>query len=210
MKALANMLGILDVKQAPGRLKTDELVPVISTDGGWAGYELITATGFGAFGVGEADITGVITGEPNNPGDPVLLENNAGSEVALLGLLLRVNFNAVAAAANAGKYLNCDIYMNLGGTFFSNPGNFRRMYQVSVANPVFAIGLGTYQDPASGGAGYTQILPLPFWVPAGVSLQASIYFDDGSTFLGGGGSAGWTYNAIGIKTPKGVKPPSIP
>lgn len=210
MKGLANMLGIIDVKQAPGVLKTDELVPVIAADAGWAGYEIVTMSGFGAFSAGEADITATLAGPPNNPGDPSLLADNAGSELMVLGFMLQVNFNAVAAAAQAGKYLNCDIYLNQNSSsFFSSPGWFRRMYQVSVANPLFAVGINTYQDPsaATGGAGYTRLWNGPFWIPAGMECQVSIYFDDGSSFLSGGGSAGWSMQAVGVKTPKGVKPP---
>lgn len=204
MKGLANMLGIIDVKQAPGLLKTDELVPVIAADAGWAGYEPLFLTQFGNFNVSESVIEIYFTGDPG-----ALLPDNAGDEVIILGWNIRVNFNAVAAAAQAGKYLNCDIYYYPPNNFMTI-GNFRRIYQVSVADPVLAVGPETFVSPASGGAGSMTFMRTPFWIPAGVGASASIYFDDGSSFLSGGGSAGWSFEAYGVKVPKGVKPPSVP
>lgn len=211
MKALANQLGIIDVKQAPGLLKTDELTPVIAADAGWASYEVIRATGFGNFGVGEADITLTLTGPPNNPGDPVLLENNAGDEVLIYGFTVRTNWNAVAAAALAGKYMNTYVTFSPdnGNTYYA-PFNLRRLWQISVADPVFTVGPNMYFSPASGGGGAVRLIDVPFWIPAGMWCQVSVYFDDGSTFVSGGGTAAWAVEALGIKVPRGVKPPCVP
>lgn len=209
MKALADMLGILSIKQAPSMLKTDELVPVIAADAGWSNYELVSTQGFGSFAAGEADLTLVLTGSPNNPGDPVLVEFNEGLEVLVLGFGIRIGFNAVAASAQAGKYLNFDIYM-AHGTNTITPVSLRRLWQVSVADPVFLAQKDNYYSPASGGGGAVKAWDAPMWIPAGIASLISVYFDDGSAFLGGGGSVGWQVEAIGIKVPKGIKPPSIP
>jgi len=216
MKALANMLGILSVKQAPSVLKTDELIPVIAADAGWAAYEPfscffageVTAVFGGGSPTSLADFYLAIPDNGLPPGYPFFAENNAGYETVILGYSFGLNWNAAAAAADAGRYINSSVVVEQG-TNFPTIGSLRRSWQVSVADPGVFFG-SSCNSPGALGVTPIQQLVAPIWVPAGTGLIIQIFPDDGAPFANGGAnSIGFTCRAFGVQRSQGVKTPFL-
>lgn len=110
LMSLGRVLGIEDVKQAPQRLKTDELVPVVSLDPGQAGAgqaQLIASlplvglsiVGWQAIGFPDTlSSPGIVGGNP-------FYRNNQDEEIVILGYRVQVQFPAPPAPPPGTSWL---------------------------------------------------------------------------------------------------------
>lgn len=216
MRALGKVLGVNDVKQAPARLKTDELIPVVGLDPGMAGYEPWQTFGIGRSLAGISQAGWVIVG--NAPGSVIFTADkqadNGESEFAIMGLRVVITYPDAAAILDEGQtpvvsyfrqatpqaqaveesYLELGVIELVGG-----PAYYIHSIPMYLKKQAYQLG-----DPGPSQLPVLNIRPI--WVPAGSVFGLGIAKTSGAVF-----PAGVTADvqAWGVKCPRGFRPPGI-
>ena len=225
MQSLGRVLGIIDPRVAPNRLKTDELVPVISIDPGMAGGGHVQLVGQ----VSLAGLTGwtwQIIGSPDigsTPGLPpqAFLPANGDLEAVILGIRAEVRFTGVVppAVGERGRMLRI-------GEFRQAAGNLVSAVRASVFNSAHTIDNTQWQyiwsypmwqaqqyagnDPP-GPYPWGQMAASPIYVPAGskYGLECQYWLSDLSNLAAFPAGTLLTVEAFISTAPKGMRPPGI-
>lgn len=224
LMSLGRVLGIEDVKQAPQRLKTDELVPVISLDPGQAGGAQVQLTGtlplnglsvFGWQAIGNPDTlsTAGITG-----GNP-FFRLNQDVESVILGLRVQVQFPPPPAVAPLGGWLRITELRQAEG----NPVSMVRLstfaealYQDGIrwdfffSYPMWKATSMIGNDPARP-LSETVMAASPIYVPAGSrwGLEVQYWTNDLTALLGFPAGAQANFEAFIVTSPRGMRPPGM-
>jgi hypothetical protein len=221
MSRLGAVLGVNDVKSAPARLKTDELVPVISVDPGWADYRQVQLIGQTAvagtavwtwMGIG-ADISSSSAGVPANSVYP----SNAGEEIAILGMSVEVAYSGVGlpagnilrlremrrAASSAASVITASRFHHFGVV--------RQDTQYFWSYPMWGYGEWVGNDPESLSVPPVLMAASPIWVPAGswYGLEVHHLNATGDVLAAWPANTFINLNIMFATCPKGFRPPGL-
>lgn len=216
MRALGKVLGIEDVKQAPARLKTDELVPVVGLDPGMAGYQTWQTFGAGLSLAGISSAAWPIVGNVSGAAifDPFRQLENGDKEFAVLGLRVVITFTDAGAVADEGQTPFVSYWRQQTAAGAQAPESYIEMGMIEpVGGPSYFIHSIPMQlrkhryevgDPGPATVPTLNIRPL--WVPAGSFFGLTVAKTSGSNF-----PAGTTVDvaAWGVHCPQGMRPPGI-
>lgn len=220
MRALGAIMGIEDVKQAPARMKTDELIPVVGLDPGMAGYEAWQTVSPPLDLEALASVNWPIVGNDSGAAifEPYRQLQNGDKEYAILGLRVTITYDGPGAFVDRGKTNCCAYYRKtvMGGGGIQAPESYVSMGKVEGrggpeyfihAFPMYIKQHCTFvesEQPTIWTVPNLNIRPL--WVPAGMSIGLWVAKEDGSA---------WPENttvevsAWGVRCPKGMRPPGI-
>lgn len=209
MQALGRLLSIEDVKQAPARLKTDELIPVVNVEPAWSSYETWSYTATVQM-TGESYWSWDVAGRGFGVVPPSLSTNarqdTQDKETVIMGMAVDLAYDAAGLAADAGVVLSMVAYRYDGSFGILSQAIDPAWVTVGTA----AVGDHYYWSHEWGvtqkGAPEQMISRGPIWVPEGCSYGLT------SARLAGGSfpaNTTLTVTAFGVQVPKGCRPPGI-
>lgn len=221
MRRLGAVLGIEDVKQAPARLKTDELVPTVGVDPGWADYGQVQLIGQTAvagtgrwtwIGIG-ADITNSSAGVPPTS----IFPNNGGLEIAILGMSVEVAYSGVGlpnknvlriremrkAAGAAASVITASRFHHFA--IVEGETNYFWSY------PMMGSGRSDGGDPQEMLYPPAYMAASPIWVPAGswYGLEVDSLAPAGDVLSAWPANTFINLNIMFTTCPRGFRPPGL-
>jgi len=218
MRSLGRVLGIEDVAQAPSRLRTDELIPVISMDAGFSNYQQHQLYGSNIDLEGINNFVWVPIGNQNlsvagvSPSN--VISNNGESEVVILGMRIRITY--ANPALDNPSVMGLEFMRQAAGSIISasSESTFRRWVTGDGTRNIFDWCFPWYQnqqfddgDPSTfvdGG----NIMSMPYiFVPAGSIFAISCIKISGAGVWPAGTTASLT--AFAVSCPKGMRPPCM-
>jgi len=183
MRTLAAALGILDVKQAPGRLDTSDVKVIAGLDIGSASIEPIHKTLLGPPSiVGETGYTWNLVGDDG--GDPVFAgdvyyQRRADRHVIITDWFLQVQYTVAGIAADADTWADVFTYRMSADNFsFRNAGVVQQAYYAT--NPIqyynicFPWWQTPYRSPAANNPIAGPAAGQSIFVPAGEGFSLTI------------------------------------
>lgn len=221
MQSLGAALGVIDVKQGPSRLKTDELVPTMSMEPGWANYQqnqLIGQTAVAGTAVWTwmgfgSDISNSSAGVPANS----IFPQTGELETAILGMSVEVAYSGVGLPA--GNILRLREMRKAAGSTasvitasrFHHFGVVRQDTQYFWSYPMWGYGEWVGNDPESLSVPPVLMAASPIWVPAGswYGLEVSQLNATGDVLAAWPANTFINLNIMFATCPKGFRPPGL-
>lgn len=195
---------IEDVKQAPSRLNTAEIVAALMLHPGFANYVPWAVSTPATFcnGYNALNISAVAQ-KPIYTDWPLAHYNSAGREVVILGWNFSVIYDGAGAAADAGNFFTIyeqrnDINTNTAAIC----GMGEEVAVVEATRTLYSFSFPFWARRAVSFAAYSQGANR-IWVPAGSEYAVALTKNG----LGFPANTRFRWSAFGVSVPKGVCPP---
>lgn len=206
LRAIGAALGIEDVKQAPSRLNTAEIVSALMLHTGFANYQKWAAPNVAAVSVaGMTDVDlSMVAQDPAFTGIPDFTVNTQGREFVILGYRVDIDYTAGGAAIDANVPLALATqFFDPEGSLSSTAGMLETWAIVVATRLNYSFSFPYWGKQHSNY--YTSVghASNRIWVPAGSEYAIRIVRG------GAGFPAGTTVSlkSYGVSVPKGVCPP---
>lgn len=206
LRAIGAALGIEDVKQAPSRLNTAEIVSALMLHSGFANYQKWSSPGNAPVSI--AGLTSfnlsMVAQNPAYTFIPDFTVNSNGREMVILGYYLTVNYTAGGAAADANANLSLYTgFFDPDGPLSSIAGSLETWAIVVATRLAYTFAFPFWGKQHSSYYTSMNHANNRIWVPAGSEYNISVGHG------GAGFPAGTTVSlqSFGISVPKGICPP---